>query len=131
MNFQIFLPLPHLYLLILQPTRITTHSNTLIDNIFSNVIDPDIISGNLTVAISNHLPQFSIIPSMFDNIPGNKSNICDRDWFRFDWEDLLKINELNPDSSTKMYLDKINNLLDTYVSLKRINKYKLKFKFKP
>ena len=27
--------------LILQPTRITSHSNTLIDNIFSNVIDPD------------------------------------------------------------------------------------------
>ena len=31
--------------LILQPTRITSHSTTLIDNIFSNVIDPDIISG--------------------------------------------------------------------------------------
>ena len=30
-------------LLILQPTRITSHSNTLIDNIFSNVFDPDII----------------------------------------------------------------------------------------
>ena len=29
--------------LILQPNRITSHSNTLIDNIFSNVIDPDII----------------------------------------------------------------------------------------
>ena len=51
--------------LILQPTRITSHSNTLIDNIFSNVIDPDIISGNLTATISDHLPQFAIIPSMF------------------------------------------------------------------
>ena len=37
--------------LILQPTRITTHSNTLIDNIFSNGIDTDIISCNLTVSI--------------------------------------------------------------------------------
>ena len=51
--------------LILQPTRITNHSNTLIDNIFSNVIDPDIISGNLTATISNHLPQFSISSNMF------------------------------------------------------------------
>ena len=34
--------------LILQPTRITNHSNTLVNNIFSNVIDPDIIFGNLT-----------------------------------------------------------------------------------
>ena len=50
--------------LILQPTRITNHSNTLIDNIFSNVIDPDIISGNLTATISDHLPQFSIFPNM-------------------------------------------------------------------
>ena len=45
--------------LILQPTTITSHSNTLIDNIFSNVTDPDIISGNLTATISYHLPQFA------------------------------------------------------------------------
>ena len=70
--------------LILQPTRITSHSNTLIDNIFSNVIDPDIISSNLTATISDHLPQFSIIPNMFGNIPGNKSNIFERDWSKFD-----------------------------------------------
>ena len=50
--------------LILQLTRITSHSNTLIDNIFSNVIDPDIISGMLTATISDHLPQFAIIPNM-------------------------------------------------------------------
>ena len=30
-----------------------------------------------------------------------------------------------------MYLDKINMLLDTYTPLKRINKYKMKFKSKP
>ena len=65
--------------LILQPTRITSHSNTLPDNIFSNVIDPGIISGNLTATISDHLLQFSIIPNVFGNIPGNKSNIYERD----------------------------------------------------
>ena len=70
--------------LILQPSRITSHSNTLIDNKFSNVIDPDIISGNLTATISDHLPQFAIIPNMFGNISGNKSNIYERDWSKFD-----------------------------------------------
>ena len=125
--------------LILQPTRITSHSNTLIDNIFSNVIDPDIISGNLTVTISYNLPQFSIIPNMFGNIPSNKSNIYERDWSKFDrenyildyfsadWEDLLKIDELNADNSTNIFLDKINILLDTYAP----QKYTLKFKSKP
>ena len=129
--------------LILQPTRITSHSNTLIDNIFSNVIDPDKISGNLTATISDHLPQFAIVPNMFGNISGNKSNIYERDWSKFDrenfildyfsveWEDLLKIDELKADNSTKIYLDKINMLFDTYAPLKIINKYKLKFKSKP
>ena len=128
--------------LILQPTRITSHSNTLIDNIFSNVFDPDIVSGNLTATISNHLLQFAIIPNMFGNVIGNKLKIYERDWSKFDrenfildffsveWEDLLKNDELNADTSTKMYLDKINMLLDTYAPLKRINKYKLKFKSK-
>ena len=109
--------------LILQPPRITSHSNILTDNIFSYVIDPDIISGNLTATISDHLPQFSIILNMFGNISSNKSNIYERDWSKFhrenfivdyfsvDWEDLLKIDELNADNSTKMFLDKINMLL--------------------
>ena len=56
--------------LILQSTRMTRHSNSLID-----VIDPDILSGNLTSTISDHHPQFSIIPNMFGNIPGSKSDI--------------------------------------------------------
>ena len=43
---------------------------------------------------------------------------------------MLKIDELNADNSTKIYLDKTNILLDTYAPLKKINKYKLKFKSK-
>ena len=130
-------------LLILQPTRITSHFNTLIDNIFSNVIDPYIISSNSTATTSDHLPQFSIILNILGNVSGNKSNINERDWskcvrenfildyFSIDWEDLLKTDELNADNSTRMYLDKINMLLDTYATLKKIvNKYKMKFKSK-
>ena len=66
-------------LLVLHPTRITSHSNTFRDNIFSSAFDPDIISGNLTATIFDHLPQFAIIPNMFGNISGNKSNIYERD----------------------------------------------------
>ena len=49
---------------ILQPTRITSHSKTLIDNIFTYITLPDSISGNLTVTISDHLPQFLIAPNI-------------------------------------------------------------------
>ena len=107
---------------ILKPTRITSHSNTQIANVFSN-IGPDIRSGNLLATISDHLPQFTIIPNMFGNTAINKSNIYERDWSRFDrqnlildyfsidWEYLLKNDELNVDNSTQVYLEKINILL--------------------
>ena len=41
---------------ILQPTRITSHSKTLTDNVFSNVFSFEAISGNITATISDHLP---------------------------------------------------------------------------
>ena len=48
-----------------------------------------------------------------------------------EWEDLLKIDELNANKSTKKFFDKINMLLDTYALFKRVKKYKLEFKSKP
>ena len=111
-----------------------SYSHSLIDHIFSNVINPDIISRNLITIISDYLPQYSVGSNMFGNISGNKSNIYERDWsnidqenfildyFFVDWEDLLKTDELNADDSTKMHLDKINMLLGTYASHQRINK---------
>ena len=39
---------------ILQPSRVTDHSATLIDNIFSDVTDTESVSGNLTTLISDH-----------------------------------------------------------------------------
>jgi exonuclease III len=54
-NLGVFCFQPH----ILQPTRITDHSATLIDNIFFNSIEHYSISGNLLCDISDHLPNFS------------------------------------------------------------------------
>ena len=65
---------------ILHPTRINNHSKTLIDNIFSNFISPDIISGNITATISYHLPQFLFVPNILPNLPTQKSNYYERDW---------------------------------------------------
>ena len=49
--------LPH----IVQPTRIRNNSKTLIDNIYSNVITPNNISGNITATISDHLPNLLLL----------------------------------------------------------------------
>ena len=48
--------------LITLPTRITTRSKTLIDNIIFNQFSHGIKSGNINVSISDHSPQFAIIP---------------------------------------------------------------------
>ena len=73
---------------ILLPTRITSHSKTLINNIYKFNL-PDSLSGNLTVTISDHLPQFLIVPNIFSNPPSNKSNINGRDWSNFDQENFI------------------------------------------
>ena len=64
--------------LILQPTKITSHSTTIIDNIFSDIIDQYIIPGNLTTTISDHLRKFELIPCMFGNTTSNQSSIYER-----------------------------------------------------
>ncbi len=56
---------------ILQPTRITDHSATLIDNIFFNSLDHFTISGNLVYDLSDHLPNFTII-TKYDALPRSK-----------------------------------------------------------
>ena len=80
---------------------------------------------------------------MFGSILGNKSNIYEWDWSKFDqenfildqfsvyWEDLSKTDGLNVENSTRMYLYKKNILLDTYALLKRIDKCNMKSKSKP
>ena len=44
--------------LITRPTRITAHTSTLIDNIFTNHVENSLFSGLLFTDISDHLPIF-------------------------------------------------------------------------
>ena len=63
---------------ILYPSRITSYSKTLIDNIFSNFVSHKIRSVNITATIPDHLPQFSHIPNILSNPSTQKSNFCER-----------------------------------------------------
>ena len=75
--------------LIVQPTKIPSHSNTFIDNIVSNVSDRDIISESFKATISDHWPQFAMITNIFSNISINNSNIYKKDWLKFDQENFI------------------------------------------
>ena len=75
----------------IQPSWHTSHSRTLIDNFFSNVITKDIICGNITAPISDHWPQFLVSPNTIANPPSNKSNAFERDWSKFDQENFILV----------------------------------------
>ena len=70
--------------LITLPTRIAKTSKTLIDNIFYNQFSNDIISGNLTVGISDHMPQFCIIPTNAYKSKTKSHKIFRRNFKHFD-----------------------------------------------
>ena len=74
---------------IIQSNRHTCHFRTRIDNILSNWILNNIISGNITAIIADHLPQFLISSNRFADLPSSKSSVFEMDWSKFDEESSL------------------------------------------
>ena len=119
------------------------HSKTLIGNIFSNFVSPEIISGNITATISDYLPQFSFVPNILSNPSTKKSNYYEIESFNLNKKtlyltilikiglDLLQIDEQNVNLSMSSFLNSIDSILVVHASLKKVNKNKLKFKTKP
>lgn len=93
--------------LITKPTRITTKSYSLIDNIFSNELNVNIKSGILVTDISDHLPIFAITEIGQKHIAPSEivrnvrkfteSNICNmrNELHNTDWKDLFLCNDVN------------------------------------
>ena len=86
--------MPHIH-----PTRVSTTTAKLIDNIFCNSADFNTISGNIVSTISDHFPQFLIFNNLTCNKPvENKSFV--RNWKHFneetdvskiDWNNILEL----------------------------------------
>ena len=104
---------------IIQPTRITSHSKSIIDNIFSNYISQEIISDNLKSTIPDRLPHFLIAPHIFSSAPNKKSNIFEGDWSKFnceefildyfaiDWPHILELQNKDTNFGITVHLSKI------------------------
>ena len=127
----------HFMPLITSPTRISQSSKTLIDNIFINRYIDGTLSGNLTVGISDHLPQFCFIPQ--GSKPQLKNKIkLKRDFKKFDHNSFL--NDLNnnlPNENldviqyTNAFCHIIDQLLDQHAPLRKMNYQELKRDEKP
>jgi hypothetical protein len=72
--------------IITKPTRLTDHTKTLIDHIYTNVYSDQISSGILLFDLSDHLPVFSIINMCTKR---NKKRRVFRDYSKFKSENYL------------------------------------------
>ena len=125
---------------ILQPTRITDHSATLIDNIFFNSLEHFTISGNLIYDLTDHLPIFLVV-SKFSSLPEN-IKIFRRDYSNFDeqalindiqsieWVLLFSCNS-DPSCMFDTFYSKISEFIDIHIPLKQLSKKESKLKTKP
>ena len=131
---------------ILLPTRISNNSKTLIYNIFCNIpntLVKSAMSGNISSSISDHLPQFFILPEFFSKSPPTKYNIISHDWEKFNnqsflqdfekinWNQVLQLNQNNVNITLENYLNTVNTLINFHAPLKKLNKKQRKFQQKP
>ena len=128
---------------IIHPTRVTSSTKTLIDNIYSNSTQfLQGISGNLTLSVSDHLAQFLIIPEETHKIPKNvkvykrDSRNLDKENFildllSIDWDKVIAVEKNDPNDSFNRFESTINPIIDKYLPLKKLSKKELKSHFKP
>ena len=120
----------HNYLsFIIHPTRVSDHSSTIIDNIFSNVCDLDTKSCNILTQIADHFPQFLIVRKM---APSNKNvTYYQHDYSKFDQEKFIEyFNNFNFDYLNDNQQDvnsKFNRFLANLDAIEKLSKKDLKF----
>ena len=125
---------------ILQPTRVTDHSATLIDNIFFNSLEHYSVSGNIVHDLTDHFPNFLII-NKFSHLP-SKTKIYKRDYSHFndsalvdeirfiDWSTVLS-DSYDVNTLFNSFYLKLSNIVDKHVPLKMLQKKEIKFMSKP
>ena len=114
------------------PSQVTTHSRTLIGNIFSNNIEDGLISGNIISTISDHYAQFLLMKNMkikqkettdiyshdfkIFNEAQFESELCN-----IDWKSVLEINKKDVNFSFSKFFETFNNLLQKHASIKNFS----------
>ena len=123
------------------PTRVTTHSKTLIDNIFSNNIEDGLISGNIITTISDHYAQFLLqknikIEKKEKNIFRHNFKNFNEDLFDYklnqiNWNAILEIDKKDIDTSFNNFFLTFNSLLQQHAPIKKLSNKEIKTLRKP
>ena len=116
---------------IVKSTRITPRSQTLIDNILFNEIQSNIIAGNITTDISDHLTQFVAIPGDWHpdstsediyrrNYKNLNSDKFKEEFGRIDWTNLFL--DKNVDDAYDSFLEETEKLINKHFPSKKSQK---------
>ena len=111
--------------LIKNPTRITVNTASLIDNIFTNVINSTVDSGSLCVDISDHLPIFHLsqiecnvhnvsnTQKLSRKITNDGSNALIAELYVTDWSSIYCCSGVN--ESYELFLSKLLSAFDKHL----------------
>ena len=126
--------------LILQPTRVTSSSATLIDNIFINNLETCSSGGNITTSLSDHFPQFCQL-DIFYKTDKSKEVKYGRSYKNFNQNEFE--NELKLINWTELFIGKtsedcyniffnsIEKLLDEMAPIRRLSKKEISLLKRP
>ena len=122
---------------IVQPTRVTDHHSTLIDNIFSNNLIDETKSGNIFLSLSDHFSQFLTIKR--EKMDYKNLSIFQRDYSKFlsqQFRDDVSIQNWNTNlpNVNSLFIDfysKLQGCVDSHAPYKKLSPKEIKLQSKP
>ena len=126
--------------LILQPSRVTSGSATLIDNIYINDLEASSYGGNITSSISDHFPQFCTL-NIFEKVSKTKNVKYGRSFKHFNqnefetelkninWEYLFT--NKNCDEKFTTFFLAIERLLDEMAPVRQLTRKEINLLSRP
>ena len=122
---------------IIQPSRITDYHASLIDNIFSNNLSDEILSGNILLTLSEHFSQFVSVRR--EKIDFKNVKIYQRDYSKFDnslFSDDVSIQKWdatyeNVNDQFNDFFWKLNGCVERHAPIKELSPKEIKMKSKP
>ena len=127
--------LPH----VLQPTRVTDYSATVIDNIFTNETDFETVNGDILNQIADHFSQFLILRKL--SVTHKDVAFYQYDYSNFDKDkftaDFSKINWHEESHSSNVsekffnFHNRVSNCVKQHVPLVKLSRKKISLRSKP
>ena len=125
---------------IIHPTRVSDHSPSIIDNIFSNICNLNTKSGNILTQVADHLPQFLVVRKA--GIANKTQSYYQHDYSQFDQGkfltgfnnlnfEYLNDNESNVSAKFSRFLVNVDEIVKKHAPLKKLTKDDLKLQNKP